>query len=872
MTATLIAIAREQEQQRDQNIMDAWQKGGMFEGRKVTDTAILAHWKERLKDISKDDPLYDTYKNAVTQYEYSIAESKMTARYAMNANPGAGDDAAMAAFYLNWAKRIPKDSEFYRVLQRDAGQYLRAARAKREAGRKQRVEDTYGNSMLAIENKEEAPGQTALQVITMLAQRGVGGQGAVLGEAAQGDPRNSMNATNLGDLQLPSVDQMTMLLNAVSLESPGVTIVEGSKKIGGTATRPNPNVLYHDESGRPVTGADVKAMFAKADPNWNGNFNINYVQGLIADQKAGLKKRIALAGSTGHVSDMMTLKLNLAKVNEYGNQIAAWPVIAAYNDIKDEIGAVMRNDGLLPKAKLAAIEGLLSDIGALASDPRIANDDHLRSQLTGEALGTAGTVTVSEDMTGSQNGYTTSQTDKNSEVMNIASILESLTNDIDLTSDPTSGYFMTQGNYVSDGAGGSVFQPAAGANTLGAATMEQISAAPGAGVPVTVMVPNGDGGGMTAMALVPAPVVAKASVNGVSVKLDPGPVASFLRFKVNGVETILYGLTDAATQSTRWTTDPPWDPKAGIKVTPTANGTMMLDMSDLAAKQAAVPIGEDFDYGNGFSVRGAKRVGTKGGAPVAGTLVMNPAAAAFATQPERSRAGYDPTTDSFSPTLISLKATPDGKELLAKWANDPSFAAVIDGDARRSAGMKWDGLSWTGGNEATYQKNAVSARLEITKAKNPGPSSLEQRDKWWRDSTQTDLAGSSGVQRRDPVTNALIPVLPGELPVTTLSAASGNRMGAMTGIFAGNSNTFQERFPAEARGTGPTIDAGFKLTVPGVTNIAPPVTTGSPISVLPSPVTSPVYNQPPSPVNSAPAPSPDARPPVPRGGQAPRPS
>ena len=872
MTATLIAIAREQEQRRDQNIMDAWQKGGMFEGKRVTDTVILAHWKKRLKDISKDDPLYDTYKNAISQYEYSIAESKMTAQYAMKSNPGAGDDAAMAAFYLNWAKKIPKDSEFYRVLQRDAGQYLRSARAKREAGARQNKEEAYSNQMLSIERKLEGPGQVALQVITMLAQRGVRGQGAVLGEAAQGDPRNSMNATNLGDLQLPSVDQMTMLLNAVSIEGTPAR-VEDAKEFGDGALRTaaipirgNPAVLYHDESGQPITGQAILAMFTKADPNWNGNFNINYVQGLITDQKAGIKARIRLAESTGHISDAMSLKLNLAKVNEYGNQIAAWPVLQAYQDIKEELDVVMKNDGLMPKAKRAAIERLLSAIGSLASDPRIATDDHLRSQLTGEALGTPGTVTVEEDMTGARNGFTTAQDAKNSEVLNISSILESLTSDIELTDDETSGYFMTQGNYVSDGVDGKVFQPAAGGRDIGAATMADISAAPGAGIPVTVMVPNGDGGGMTAMVLVPAPVNATATVNGRAIKQDPPtPVASFIRYKVNGVETTIYGLTDADTKATRWTTDPPWEATAGIKVVQTSNGTIQLDMSRLASNQLAVPVGENFDYGNGFSVRGAQRVGDRGAQAKAGALVMNPAAAAFATQPERQRAGFDPTTDSFSPTLISLKATPDGKELLAKWAQDPKFVDVIERDARHSAGMTWDGVNWNGGNEAVYEKNIANGRYEIAKAKNPGPSSLEKRDSWWRDSTKTDLVGSSGVQRRDPQTGALVSVMPGDLPATVLSADGGNRMGALSGIFAGNSNTFQERFPAEVRGA--SINAGITLTVPTVTNISPPVSMGGPISSLPipggsvGPITMPssVYKEPPN------APSGGSRVYVPKG-------
>ena len=73
---TIVAIAREMQNQRDSNIMSAWQKGGTFEGKPVTDEMVLAHWKERMRHVSKDDPLYDQYSETVDQLHYSIAESK----------------------------------------------------------------------------------------------------------------------------------------------------------------------------------------------------------------------------------------------------------------------------------------------------------------------------------------------------------------------------------------------------------------------------------------------------------------------------------------------------------------------------------------------------------------------------------------------------------------------------------------------------------------------------------------------------------------------------------------------------------------------------------------------------------------------------
>ncbi|MSP56416.1 MAG: hypothetical protein EXR69_12555 [Myxococcales bacterium] len=839
LTSTLIAIAREQEQRRDQNMMEAWQRGGMFEGRQVTDAVILQHWQGRLKDISPQDPLYDTYKNAVTQYEYAIAESKMTAQYAMNSDPKAGDDAAMAAFYLNWAKRIPRGGEFYRVLQRDAGQYLRSARAKREAGARQRKEEAYQRAMLAIEAQEEAPGQNALHVITMLAQYGVGNQGAVLGRAAQGDPRNSMQATNIGALELPSVAQMMMLLNAVTLEGVGGEYEPrhlGAGNPAEVAGRGNPAVLYYDEAGAPVTGIDLHAMFQKADPDWNGNFNVPYVQGLIAQWKAGIQKQVKVAKKAGHVNEAMNLQQSLAKVNEYGHQFTAWPVLKTYREYKQDLDDVMKNDGLMPGAKLAAIDRINMYIGALANDPSIATDAHLRSQLTGEAKGTPGTVTVNEDMTGRAHGYTTAQNSGVSEVMNIQDIRKQLADDQALLLDPTSGYVLTQGNYVKTADGGKMFEPAAGAQSIGITTTAQLAAVQGAGPAVTVMVPNGDGSGFTPMVVVPSPVYAKATrADGSPVDLvDKNPVATFIRWNVNGVEVTLYSITDRATKQTRWTVDPPWAGQPWVKQTNLSNGSIMLDLTGVVQTLTAPEVGKDQNYGNGFEVRGSRAAGPPHSdpssrygrtEPKAGALVMDARAAVFATSPERGAAGVDPNTDSFSPTLISLKLTADGSLLLKKWFNDPAFRAVLDRDARVASGFTMDDAGeWVGGDAKSYAENQINARIEMSKTAAPHPHDPRGESvAWQREHTNTQMDGS-----------IVVPVTPGPLPANALLGhGPSNRFEALSDAFSGNSNNFK---PAAAWG-GPArthIDAGFNLTVPGLANIPPPTgDSGRPRSGVP---------------------------------------
>jgi len=60
LSQALANIAREMQNQRAQNLMSAWEKGGTFEGQKATDELVIKFWKDRLAHVDKQDPLYDT--------------------------------------------------------------------------------------------------------------------------------------------------------------------------------------------------------------------------------------------------------------------------------------------------------------------------------------------------------------------------------------------------------------------------------------------------------------------------------------------------------------------------------------------------------------------------------------------------------------------------------------------------------------------------------------------------------------------------------------------------------------------------------------------------------------------------------------------
>lgn len=95
ITGAIIAMVREYAAQRERNIVDAWKNGGEFEGKKVTDDALLAFFADKLKGMDPSDPKYDEAKNTRAQYEFAVRNSKQELRYAQ----GQVSDAAMSAFY-----------------------------------------------------------------------------------------------------------------------------------------------------------------------------------------------------------------------------------------------------------------------------------------------------------------------------------------------------------------------------------------------------------------------------------------------------------------------------------------------------------------------------------------------------------------------------------------------------------------------------------------------------------------------------------------------------------------------------------------------------------------------------------------------------
>ena len=164
LTSTIVSLSRQMMSQEDTNIMDAWQNGGLYEGKPVTDDMVLAHWKSRSEAVDKSDPLYDTYNDQYLQLQFKIGEDKAATLYAQ----GKLDDNGMAKFYLDWAKKTPVDSFFYRHIQQQAAKFLDAAKSKATAASNKAKTDAYNAKQADLE-KGNATGNLLTWALTGLA-------------------------------------------------------------------------------------------------------------------------------------------------------------------------------------------------------------------------------------------------------------------------------------------------------------------------------------------------------------------------------------------------------------------------------------------------------------------------------------------------------------------------------------------------------------------------------------------------------------------------------------------------------------------------------------------------------------------------------
>lgn len=807
LASTLIAIAREMAAARDRNIMDAWQKGGTFEGKKVTDDMVLKHWKGRLEGIDKSDPLYDTYKNAYTQYEYAIAESKASTSYAQ----GKLTDTQMARFYLDWAKKVPKDSEFYRVLQRDGAQFMRSAAAKARAGgrgrrasAKQAAEDNYQAAQEQDWKKNEANGEYLLDTLRALAQRGSADAGIIAPIGGPGAVSPTTGArSDLTDFDSSDPEQMLKLLGLIT---PSPTT--------GRPGEPNTAILMHDEFGKPITGADIVAKVKSFDPKFNGQLTLNYIKDTIATQMRSLRVRVERAEATGHSRDANSLKEARAYVATLGRQVSAWPVEEEYMNLRADYQAVIANPASMPQDIVDAWRVYQSELTNLVDDPRIATDDNFRSRIASEANQQEGSPTLAESFTGATNG----SPEDSDDIRNNRYQLDTLQTSIELVADPQSGYAWTTGVY--DNAGN--FTPKPGGPSVGAASVTDIESVSPVR-PKIIYVPS-PSGRTTPVLVTGVDITASATKpDGSKVKAPNVPVASAYIVNMGGVETTVYGF-QTSDGTTMFSAETPWDED---KVRTVRNNSgISLDVSGMVPSDDAVAGTAGFTQ----VLEGRKGKERK-------VWVMNdPVATVLTSDETHNAAGVDPTTDFYSPTLAALMSSKEGRSTLGKLQQDKGFMSQMDYEARVAAkqSLQPDG-TWSGGSAGAYANYSSQNYLagNSDKVAEGVIGFINGAVKLWnRDTTEKTFSGSYS------------PSMPASgdgggpsYPVTGLPTdkLKGTAMDALGSVFKGGTNRINAYVGKDKDDMA--IRLRGEITVPAVVPALRPGPTPSP---TPTPVPVPV--------------------------------
>lgn len=155
LTSMIRALRDQQTAAQDKAIFDAYQNGGTYNGKPVTDAIILAYISGRQAMYSKDDPLYSQWGDTLFQTRFSIGEQKIQLAY----KQGKASAGAVADFYKQQLKSIPADSQFGRTVADHAAQWAKAAGGAARAGATARVKSAFEATLapqFAAMNKYDA--------------------------------------------------------------------------------------------------------------------------------------------------------------------------------------------------------------------------------------------------------------------------------------------------------------------------------------------------------------------------------------------------------------------------------------------------------------------------------------------------------------------------------------------------------------------------------------------------------------------------------------------------------------------------------------------------------------------------------------------
>jgi hypothetical protein len=366
LSSTIVAMLREYENMRESNITDAWQNGGEFEGKKVTDDMLLDFYKKKLADVSSDDPLYDHYRNTLAQYTFAIENSKMELKYAQKKV----GDGAMVAFYKSWANKLPTDSEAYRQRMKLAAGYADHASASGRASASAAKVKAYTAQRDAIIRHDEA----AYDIVT----------GAIINLAKQGLPYQILdtNTQDLTDLRFDQNDS-THLMQLFDTISKDPRLAQWRTEL-------------------------TAYVRANGDPDFNGDFSYNNVVTVLGNAKlAGARKRENLAKANGYKTDANAARKEGNKTRSTLTSLKSTDERARYETERAEWDRVINDPDATLAEKWDATQHYRGEVTKIRDSAMESGDSVIIGRLNTEVAALAGDTsakgpTMAEESTGGE--------------------------------------------------------------------------------------------------------------------------------------------------------------------------------------------------------------------------------------------------------------------------------------------------------------------------------------------------------------------------------------------------------------------------------------------------------------------------------------
>lgn len=296
LSAAITSLIQQYANERERNIVDAWTNGGEFEGKKVTDSMLLAFYADKQKNLDPSDPEYDRVKNTHDQYKFAVRNSEMEMKYAKKGV----SDSGMSSFYANEAAKNPRHSEQYRKLMTLSGQYAERARAASTTGSGGRAART---AALHGEVDKQGSGEQIwkgfVQWVTSIAH--------ISGALNSGQALEGTGGSDLSDLQANQGDYSNLneYMNQLA-------------------------------SGQGDYWVQLRAQFTqwarKIDPHFDGSFTPAAIEQMRTRARDGMTTRLTLAKKQGTAAQVKAIGKGIDSTTRIGGILETLPLIGQYEE------------------------------------------------------------------------------------------------------------------------------------------------------------------------------------------------------------------------------------------------------------------------------------------------------------------------------------------------------------------------------------------------------------------------------------------------------------------------------------------------------------------------------------------------------------